>query len=94
MFKKKKPEGATDTGNNAPAPLSREQQSFTLTDFEVLTTLGTGTFGRVRLVKQLVSSQFFCIEDPKKIRNHSAKASGPHQVRNYAAEDDSASVRR
>jgi len=61
-----KPEGATDTGNNAPAPLSREQQSFTLTDFEVLTTLGTGTFGRVRLVKQLVSSQFFALKILKK----------------------------
>lgn len=65
MFRSSK-KGQAKNVELAPAPISREVQSFTLTDFEVLTTLGTGTFGRVRLVKQLVSSQYFALKILKK----------------------------
>jgi len=66
MFRKKK-EASAAAMPNAPAPVvQREAQSFTLTDFEVMTTLGTGTFGRVRLVKQLASEQFFALKILKK----------------------------
>ena len=92
----------------APAPISREQQSFTLTDFEVLTTLGSTIMhtaavivlflNRNRYVRPCSSREaarfepVFCVEDPQKVRNHSTEASGTHQVRNHAAQDDSAPI--
>jgi serine/threonine protein kinase len=64
MFKKKAKEPAAK--ELAPAPVARETKTFTLTDFEVMTTLGTGTFGRVRLVKYLAEDTFYALKILKK----------------------------
>ena len=37
-------------------------------DFELKTTLGTGTFGRVRLVKSLRHGKYFALKILKKVR--------------------------
>ncbi|GMH57331.1 hypothetical protein TrLO_g5936 [Triparma laevis f. longispina] len=46
LFKKKK-----NTEEDPPLPVRRQTQTFHLQDFEVLQTIGNGTFGRVRLAK-------------------------------------------
>uniref|UniRef100_M4BSN2 Protein kinase domain-containing protein n=1 Tax=Hyaloperonospora arabidopsidis (strain Emoy2) TaxID=559515 RepID=M4BSN2_HYAAE len=52
----------TATLPHEPLPLIPQSSSFQLADFTLLTTLGTGTFGRVRLVqlKRGQSSSLFC----------------------------------
>ena len=48
--------------NLIPLPLPRPLENFKLRDFEESTTLGTGTFGRVKLAQHLQSGQFFAIK--------------------------------
>lgn len=52
-----------------PPPLERPLQLFSLSDFSLLRTLGTGTFGRVRLVKYTTSTavdKYFAMKIMKK----------------------------
>jgi len=67
MFSKKKDTAA------APAPaadgvaaIKRDGATYQLTDFEILTTLCTGTFGRVRLVKGLSDNKYMALKILKK----------------------------
>jgi serine/threonine protein kinase len=53
-----------------PPPLERPLQLFSLNDFILLRTLGTGTFGRVRLAKYIGGSgveKFFAMKIMKKV---------------------------
>ena len=43
-------------------------QEFGLVDLDLLETIGTGTFGRIRLVKTLSSKQFYALKVMKKGR--------------------------
>ena len=48
-------------------PTKKSHKSFKLSDFEILTTLGKGTFGRVRLVKTFGGEQeYFALKTMKK----------------------------
>ncbi|CAM9381802.1 unnamed protein product [Choristocarpus tenellus] len=44
----------------------REKRRFRLHDFDVMETLGTGTFGRVRLVRHFDDDRFFALKISKK----------------------------
>lgn len=43
-------------------------QEFGLTDLDLLETVGTGTFGRIRLVKYMAEKQYFALKMMKKAR--------------------------
>ena len=43
-------------------------QEFGLTDLDLLETVGTGTFGRIRIVKNLANKQFYALKIMKKSR--------------------------
>jgi len=61
-----------NTGESSTEPVAvptfekRPKESFTLSSFEVMTTLGTGTFGRVRLVKNTSNGKFCALKILKK----------------------------
>lgn len=55
--------GTTD--NSSSIPLS-DPNYWQMRDFEMLETLGTGTFGRVRLVRHKQTQQYFAIKIMKK----------------------------
>ena len=44
-------------GNPESLPIRRETKTYLLSDFEIFETLGTGTFGRVRLVRSISENQ-------------------------------------
>lgn len=70
MFNRKSTRREEQTEGEAPGAVvqggTRERITFALTDFEVTTTLGTGTFGRVRLVRHLESSKYHALKILKK----------------------------
>ena len=43
-------------------------QEFGLTDLDLLETVGTGTFGRIRLVKSLIDKKYYALKMMKKAR--------------------------
>lgn len=53
------------TTDNSSMPLS-DPSGWKLTDFDTLETLGTGTFGRVKLCRHKATGQFFAIKIMKK----------------------------
>ncbi|CAM9103226.1 unnamed protein product [Discosporangium mesarthrocarpum] len=46
--------------------MRRDRRRFGLNDFDVMATLGTGTFGRVRLVRHLDDERYFALKISKK----------------------------
>lgn len=60
--------GETSDGAPAPAPApgsddpSPDSPGYRLQDFETLATVGTGTFGRVQLVRQKTGKHFFALK--------------------------------
>lgn len=65
---KDKKGGAGQAGNGElPPPRDNLNLTYTLADFSLLTTLGTGTFGRVRLVKDKKSANYYALKILKKV---------------------------
>nr|XP_026235842.1 cAMP-dependent protein kinase catalytic subunit PRKX-like [Urocitellus parryii] len=58
--------GSTPDGAPAPSPSpeapSPEPPSYSLQDFDILATVGTGTFGRVHLVKEKAAKNYFALK--------------------------------
>ena len=68
--------------------------AFKLDDFELLATLGTGTFGRVRLVRQTATGKYYALKIMKKTevcararrqRVRPGGGSGARRARRYCA---------
>jgi len=53
-------------GNPESLPVKRETKTYLLSDFEIFETLGTGTFGRVRLVRSIAENQHYALKIIKK----------------------------
>ena len=53
-------------GNPESLPVKREAKTYLLSDFEICETLGTGTFGRVRLVRAIHENTFYALKIIKK----------------------------
>ncbi|KAJ1463315.1 kinase-like domain-containing protein [Pelagophyceae sp. CCMP2097] len=67
LFKKKeKPRLGGNPAASAGAVV-REQRKFTLSEFEIFDTLGTGTFGRVRLVRHIEEGDYYALKIVKKM---------------------------
>ncbi|GLE01008.1 hypothetical protein PINS_up009821 [Pythium insidiosum] len=70
MFKKKTGDDkdAPEESISAATPVggARERKKYALDDFEILATLGTGTFGRVRLVRLREAGSFHALKILKK----------------------------
>jgi len=47
-------------------PVRRQLQTFQLSNFEILHTVGAGTFGRVRLVRTFETGKFYALKMMKK----------------------------
>jgi serine/threonine protein kinase len=54
------------TGHSAAGPKESGPRRFCLADFQLHETLGTGTFGRVRMVKHLRTGAFYALKISKK----------------------------
>ena len=54
------------TQNLLPLPMPKALEKFKNRDFEQSTTLGTGTFGRVKLAQHLQSGQHYAIKTMSK----------------------------
>ena len=65
-MKSKKNNESSSEPVGVPTFEKRPKESFTLASFEVMTTLGTGTFGRVRLVKNVSNGKFCALKILKK----------------------------
>ena len=61
--------------------LLRPNPPLQLKNFHIMTTLGTGTFGRVRLVKNLADNSTLALKIMKKRSNNSFESIGSRVVR-------------
>eukprot|EP00824_Muranothrix_gubernata_P002596 TRINITY_DN13154_c0_g2_i1.p1 TRINITY_DN13154_c0_g2~~TRINITY_DN13154_c0_g2_i1.p1 ORF type:complete len:374 (-),score=97.59 TRINITY_DN13154_c0_g2_i1:117-1142(-) len=61
------PSSPSSSSSSSSVVAKRSLGKVTLGDFELLATLGTGTFGRVRLVKHKSTGQFFAMKILKKV---------------------------
>lgn len=66
MKSNRKAESSSNDFMGTPTFEKRAKESFTLASFEIMTTLGTGTFGRVRLVKNKANGKYCALKILKK----------------------------
>jgi len=52
-----------------------EEEEFKLSDYDILETLGTGTFGRVRLCQNKNTKKILCFKIDEKRKNYKIKSS-------------------